>query len=121
MDILETMLTDKATYWAPGDPPYQEGQRVWAEPVELSCRWEDRAELFVNAAGQEESSRSVVYVSEDVAEGGVLSHLELSAVPTDRLTDPLSSASPGFESWQIQKFDKLPTLDGDEWLRTAHL
>jgi hypothetical protein len=64
-------LRETVTYWAPsgvdntGDPSF-------ATPVSIKAKWEDRTELFIDEAGREQRSRSVVYVDTDLIIGGYL-------------------------------------------------
>ncbi len=59
-----------ATYWAPqGYGP--EGE-VFATPSSIACRWEDIAELYLNNAGEQATSRSVIYTDVPLSEGGYL-------------------------------------------------
>jgi len=64
-------LRESITYWAPsgvdnfGDPSF-------AAPVTIKAKWEDRAELFIDAEGRETRSKSVVYVDTDLLTGGYL-------------------------------------------------
>jgi hypothetical protein len=60
-----------ATYWPPGQPDGFGG--VEYGPAELldpgdgnGVRWEDKAELFRDADGQEVTSSAVVYLAHDV-------------------------------------------------------
>lgn len=102
-----------AVYWGPSTPD-QYGQKTFVEPVELRVRWEDVSEVFMGRNGVEQVSRSKVYVPIDVQEDGVLW--------LGRLND-IADGVPFLNSkaWVIRKFEKLPTLKADQFLRTAYL
>ena len=65
-------LRESITYWAPsgtnnfGDPSFASPDNT------IKAKWEDRAELFIDAEGRETRSRSVVYVDTDLLTGGYL-------------------------------------------------
>ncbi len=91
------------------------GGRTFADPVELKVRWEDRAEMFVDAAGQEKRSRAVVLLGQDVDLGGYLylgKLADLSSAP-----DPADTAT----AYEIQAFAKVPDIKGTRFTRTAWL
>jgi len=115
------MLKQVCTYWPPGSEVSggsdfdDYGQPLYADPVELACRWEDIAEEFVKADGTTEMSRSVVYVESDVKLGGVL--LLSSLIDVVDLTVPKNNIG----AWEIRKFDKIPNFKATEFLRIAYL
>ena len=119
-DIVK-MPGQKAVYWAPGSEAiggrdYDDyGQPMYATPVEIDCRWEDVAEEYVATDGTRQVSRSKVYLDRDVKNGGVLWLGKLADV-TD-LTSPKNNNN----AWEIKRFDKIPWLEGEEFVRTAYL
>ena len=128
MSIIERMLKQKCVYWPPGSDDEDSGalgldfddygQPLYADPVELKCRWEDRAEEFITAGGTNAISRSVVYVASDVRTGGVLLLTTLVALTaTGNLTVPKNNDG----AWEIKRFDKLPNLKATKFVRTAYL
>ena len=113
MKILTKMLTDDGVYW--GTPMSDgEGGSTYVAPVEISVRWVDKAVKFIGPGGEELVSKSVVYTSVDCDVGGLLKHTSLAS---------LRSKDPSIETdvHKIKGFDKLPTLKGDQYLRTAYL
>lgn len=127
MDILEDMRQQRAVYWPPM-PPTRHGQKTYDTPVELLVRWEQTGEVFLDRDGNQQVSRAMVYVGDDVLELGVL------WLSTKTLDDSEGSAlgeltdesdpflNPG--AYEIRRFEKMPTLDGaldDEYLRCAYL
>lgn len=113
MSSVNRMLKQKAVYWAFSSFG-NDGDITYADPVEIACRWENKAEEYLDPGGTKSVSRSVVYVAEDVAPKGVLFLGELSEV---------ASGGP-FENegaMEIKQFDKIPDLKGNAYCRIAYL
>jgi len=114
------LLTDKlrqtTVYW--GNPQNDgAGGRTFDEPVELSVRWEQRQELFVDANGQESTSKAVVYVDRDVDIGGYLYLGDLDDLSSTEEGDPLTVDG----AYEIRSFKKLPDIKADRFLRKVWL
>lgn len=115
MSIITRMRKQTLCYW--GSPvPDGYGGSTFAGAVELSCRWEDKQELFVNPQGKEVLSQAVVYVSQDVDIGGYLYLGEESDLDSDHTNPQIISGAR-----EIRQFGKLPNLRATEYLRTAWL
>lgn len=97
-----------ATYWPPGANDGFGGRAV-GEPVVMSCRWQDDAQLFRTPEGREAVSRAVVYTAAPVLLGGFL-------LLGMHLSDVLP---PGAE--EIRQVGVSPSLDGAEALHKAWL
>lgn len=76
------LLTQTATYWPPESP---DGHDVPAgSPAALACRWQDKIERSVDAAGREYVSRAVLYVTDELALDGWVSRSQTTvADPVD--------------------------------------
>lgn len=102
-------LNQKAVYWAPagrdsaGDPTY-------AAAVEYKVRWEDTTEVFINQKGQNQTSRSKVYLgtSQSCKLDGVLWLGALSSLSGSNLTNPFKNAG----AWVIARVDRIPNRKG---------
>lgn len=59
------------TYW---EPLAQDGwgSKTFETPIILKCRWENRAERFIDALGEEVVSRAVVWLPQNVEIKGYL-------------------------------------------------
>ena len=69
---MDFVLTHTATYWAPGTPDGF-GQGSFAAPVQVACRWEDKAVMFVSpATGKQEISSSRIFMDTGVILDGYL-------------------------------------------------
>lgn len=63
MPNFERNLKQTLTYWAPTGVSDAFGKVTYASPVPLSCRWEDRIELFRDKRGQEFQSKAKVFLA----------------------------------------------------------
>ena len=121
MSIITKMLRQTAVYWAlaSGDDVGTDdfGQPIVtaSDPVEIQCRWEDDNVEFIAADGTKQLSRAVVYVSEDVALGGIL-----MLGTEDDITDAVNIKE-NAGAWEIKAFGKLPNFKATEYLRTVYL
>jgi hypothetical protein len=116
--FISHALKQTAVYW--GDPVSDgAGGRTFgsAYPVEIDCRWEQKADLFIDMAGQETRSRAVVYVSQDLDMGGYLFLGSLSELSGAEQADPLIVS----RAYEIRQFQKVPNLKGDMTTRKAWL
>ena len=108
--IVERKLAQTVTYW--GTPaPDGFGGLTFAAPVQMSGRWEERTELFVDASGREARSQAVVYAAQDVGVGG---YLALGA-----FADPSPTAVSGAR--EIRAVHKSPNLRATRFVRKAWL
>jgi len=98
-------LYQKATYWAPGAVSGF-GGRTFSAPVTIRVRWEDRAELFIDADGNEVRSRSIVYSDISVKQGGYLFLGESTA------TDPTTVNN----AYEIRDVTSTPNLYASTFL-----
>jgi len=115
-----TLLTDKlkqvAVYW--GNPQNDgAGGRTFDDPVELSVRWEQRQELFIDANGQESTSKAVVYLDQDIDIGGYLYLGDLDDLSSAEEGDPLTVSG----AYEIRGSKKLPDIKADRFLRKVWL
>jgi len=115
------MLKQTAVWWPLGSEESggvdfdDYGQPTASTPVEIKCRWEDKAEEFIDAKNARCFSKSVVYVDRDVVVSGYLMLGELSDV-TDE-ANPRNNIG----AFEIKGFSKIPNLRATEFLRTAFL
>jgi len=108
MSLIKRMRKQKAVYWARGSPDVF-AQFSFLPPVEVSCRWEDTEQEFLNPQGETQVSRSVVYVDRLMSLGDRLKQGELdSDVSLD-------------DAVEIKRFDRLPNLRASEFLMVAYL
>jgi hypothetical protein len=91
--------------------------RTFDTAVELSVRWEERGDLFVDGAGQERTSRAVVFISQDVDLGGYLYLGTLASLDSSEGVDPFELT----EAYEILQFSKIPDRSGTVFVRTVWL
>lgn len=114
MDILDDMRRQRAVYWPPAEIN-EFGKIGYGPPQEIRVRWEGVNEAFVTPAGQTLQSKAKVYPGQDLELQGYLWLGKAS-----QLTD---SANPkgNPDAYEIKRFDKIPTVDADDFLRVAYL
>lgn len=113
---LPTMTGQKAVWWQRlGNS--ETGAPIYADPVEISVRWEDRIEEFKTQSGETQVSSAVVYPDRDLSPKDQLRLGEL----TD-LTSPIP------EQWslnqgvrEVRAFQKFPNLRGSQFLRIVYI
>ena len=117
--FISRLCVQTAVYWgSPTEDGY--GGKTFADPVEISCRWEDTVEKISRVGarlGEEIISRAVVYVTEDVEELGYLFLGDLDDLDSDEEADPTTVEN----AYMINRFDKIPVLRSTEFLRKAYL
>lgn len=97
---------DVATYWpAPTENGY--GGVSFSAPQKLLTKWEDSIEEFTDYKGTDTQSHSIVYVLQDVEEGGYMAFGDFTATGT-LVTDPTLTKKAYF----IKRVDKIRDLRG---------
>jgi len=110
MSYLTRNLRQAATYWSPGTPDGF-GGTSYGSPTPMKVRWEERGELFLDSAGQESVSHSIVYTRIDVEIGGYL------FLGSSTATDPTGVSG----ALEIRMFRKIPSLRALKFERRATL
>lgn len=114
-DIFQKkILNQVAVYWH-YEGRDENGQPLYSTPVEIDCRWEDVGKLFLNDKGQEEVSRSIVYVDRDLKKDSVLWLGDLNDL--EDLDDPLDNDN----AWSIRYWQKIPNRRATKFVRIATL
>lgn len=112
--FLTKGLKQTAVYWATPLPDGWGGQ-TYSDPVEISVRWENKSEMFIDSKGNEVRSRSIVYVSQDIDISGYLFLGKL--IDLDSSQDPDTQTG----AYQVKSFTKVPNLKGTEYARKVWL
>lgn len=108
-------LFQKAIYWGhPVADGY--GGYTWDDPVEISCRWEDIMMVEALAMEIRAELRSEVFLDQDVDEQGMLLLGELEDLDSGDFNDPVNAGAT-----MIIRFDKIPTVKADYFLRKAYV
>lgn len=116
---LSRLLNQTITYWA-SPVPDGYGGYTYDAPEAIVGRWEDKQELFIDAAGNEVKSNAVVYLTQDVSLGGFLALGDYTD-SANYEEDPVGSASGVDGAREIRAFEKSPDIRGDYSLRKAWL
>jgi len=105
------IYNQEATYWA-SLPMDGYGERSFAAPVLIKCRWEDRTGLRIQKEDEVVESRAIVYPQVDIAKGGYL-----------YLGDGTATADPQDldDAYMIQDYRTVPSVNGKITLRKAIL
>ncbi len=114
MGLISRMRRQTAVYWAKLATDAH-GQPTFDDPVEITCRWEEKKIEFVNAMGEKLTSGALVYVDRDTPIGGMLLLGELTSGFD---FDPRAHVG---DAWEIRHFERLPNLRNTEILRTVYL
>lgn len=109
MSLLTQDHKQEATLWSLTGSTGAFAEPVYAAPIALKVRWEERSELFTNSAGEKEVAHDVVYLGVDVKAGDFL-FLGISVVAT-----PITAAR------LVKDFRKVPELNARDSERRALL
>ena len=114
MSLITKMRRQKGVYWAPlGTDTF--GKTTYAPAVEISCRWDDVAEAYIDRLGATKISLAKVYPSVPVELAGVLWLGTLDSVV--HLLEPFKNSG----AYEIRRVDNIPNLRATETLRIATL
>lgn len=115
------MRKEKAVWWnLTGIDQFGEPQ--YADPVEISCRWEDVLQKAINAQGDEFTSSSSVYVDREMKPDDMLWRGTLEDLPEDMADSPTADPPLGVDpARRIQGWSNIPKLSYKESLLTAYL
>ncbi len=112
---LTRNLKQTAVYW--GSPQAgAHGGNTFAEPIEISCRWEDKQELIIDYHGDEIKSMATVYTDRVVVNGGFL-----MLGSFDDLDSSAGTPEDNDNAHEIKMFESLPNVKATAFFRTAWL
>jgi hypothetical protein len=109
--LVSNLLKQKAVYWAPLG--FEDGAMQYDEPIEIKCRWNEMAMLYINAQGEQAPSKCVVMVDRDLELGGVLWLGELGDL--DDQAAPLENEGANI----IQGWTKVANPSATKFVRQA--
>lgn len=100
VSIVNRGLKQQATWWA--TTPNGTGGDNFASPVVISCRWEDRQEIFVGQIDRREQlSKAKVFTDRAVSVGDYLALGDQSATPNPTVL---------VDADKVKRFEKFPDL-----------
>lgn len=109
-------LNQIAVYWG---NPVKDGQGgfTWDDPIEIACRWNDSISTQLATDGKQFISKAKVQVEQDVDKNGMLFLGCLIDLDSSVEADP----STGDDIYIIKRFDKIPTVNSQQFFRRAWL
>ena len=111
MKYLQKLIHTATAWKNPVSDNY--GGFTYSAPVLIDCRWEDKAELFIDSTGRETVSNAVIWLdSEDVIEEGDM--IAFGDVKT--FTIPY-----GTSARVIKSINSTPNLKGTQTAVTAYI
>jgi len=114
--FISNMLNQTAVYWAnPVNDGY--GGRSFDTGTEVSVRWEQKQELFIDEKANELRSHAVVYTETDMTTGEYLYLGTLADLSSAEEGDPLSILG----AYEIRATEKITNLAADRTLRKVWL
>jgi hypothetical protein len=109
---ISRMCKQVAVYWSPnGEDGY--GGKLFNDPIEISCRWENKEQLIQLADGNYISSRAIVYVLQELETEGVLVLGTLDDLDMDDSNDSSAAWDNPLiidGAYNIKKFEASPVL-----------
>jgi len=116
-NFLKRTYTQDAVYWGPvTEDGY--GAKVYATPIQIKCRWEERDQTLTNPKGAIIGSRARVFVLQDVEEEGFLFQGKLADLSNEHKANPMGLD----KAWSIKQFEKVPELGSPtNFIRIAYL
>ena len=118
MSLITRMRKQRATWWESiGIDNY--GQKTYADPVEIWCRWEDVLIEVILANNEKVTAKTTVYVDREMKVGDYLKYglLDEETGTGEIYGDPTTLTG----AFEIIRFEKLPNLRNTEYLLTAYL
>ena len=116
MIILKKYCKQTAIYWGAGSVDGF-GSVTYATPVEVFVRWSEEMDLFIDSDGEQKTSRSVVYVLQDMEINGFLYLGSLSDLNASEEADPNIIPS----ARKIKAQSSVPNLRATDWIRKVWL
>lgn len=119
--FIQKVCVQTAVYWGnPKDDGY--GGFTFDDPVNISCRWEDKIQIVSTMDGQETSSDSEVLVTEDLDYNGYLYLGTLEELLEDYTEEELANPMNVPTAKAIISKSKIPMIKSTkEFVRIVYL
>jgi hypothetical protein len=114
MSVISAARKQRAVWWEKTGETGS-GQPIYAQPVEVKCRWDDVQVEFIDLAGNNTVSNSRVAVDRRMKPGDVLWEGKLEDLVSQ--TDPLSNENAA----PIRGFNRVPNFKATETYMEALL
>jgi len=103
--ILKKRCTDTAVYWA--NPTLNtDGTFEYDTGVEISCLWKNERNLIMDREGREIMSMATIYITQDLADNGIIYHGTLDDLTDAQKLDPKQVT----EAYEIKQVLKIPSM-----------
>ncbi len=115
--FIQSVCTQTAVYW--GNPqPDGYGGSTYDDPVEISCRWDEKINMIRSTQGEEVVSKAEILLTQDVDENGLIFLGDLDDLGSSVEENPETSD----RTWKILRFDKTPLFQSStEFVQKAYL
>lgn len=113
MSIITKMRKQTAVYWQQAAGVDDYGRASFEDPVEITCRWEDVREEYIDENNERQLSKSVIYVDRVMKIGDWLFLGDLSDLSDSEVPESNEGAI------EVKYFGKLPNLKNTEYLLTV--
>jgi len=116
--FLQKICVQTAVYW--GNPiPNGYGGMSYDVPIEIGCRWEDKAKVISDNTGQEIISLAEVLVTQDLSVQGILYLGKLTDLSTVQKANPALIEN---GAYSVKRIDKVPMIKSTTvFVRTVYL
>lgn len=115
MSLIVRMRRQYAVFWPRLVEASPDGKPQYGAPYEIRCRWEDKRQSFITAAGTEEVSNAVVYVDRPMVVGDRLWLGRLGEVTLPASPEKIEGC------YEVRQFESVPNLKATEFLRYVML
>ena len=109
-DLNENFRKQTATVWVASGVD-SAGDPAFATPRQITVRWEEKTQVFLGAAGEEDISKARVYVGEDLTTDDYL------LLGTSAVADPTTITT----AYKIKGWHKVATPTAKKFIRKAFL
>jgi hypothetical protein len=119
--FIQKVCVQTAVYWGnPKDDGY--GGFTFDDPVNISCRWEDKIQIVATMDGQEVSSDSEILVTQDLDYNGYLYLGTLEELSEDYTEEELANPMNVPTAKAIISKSKIPMIKSTkEFVRIVYL
>ena len=119
--FIQKVCVQTAVYWGnPKDDGY--GGFTFDDPVNISCRWEDKIQIVATMDGQEVSSDSEILVTQDLDYNGYLYLGTLEELSEDYTEEELANPMNVLTAKAIISKSKIPMIKSTkEFVRIVYL
>lgn len=117
IQFVESVCVQTAVYWGAPQPDGF-GGITYSDPVEISCRWDEKTKVVTDNNGKEIVSKAEVLVTQDVDEEGYLYLGTIDDLDSSEQDSPEDVVG----AWEIKRVDASPLFRStDKFVRVVYL